>query len=319
MPARLAAAFTTSQMTFDVMPSPHTSPPLLIARKNTALADVGRIGPLVDGHLDPSGNRHGSNVTTLADQIGDDPMILALLHRLDRDGCAAKATSEQHRHHSAIPLSAQRLLIEGAEETLALFGREPVAEAYAQPPHAFDAADAGGQFGAQQAGVGRLIGDTPNGSKSEVDGRWCEALLFEMDSVAEHYGPVESQPGLGTVPVHELVNRVIVGSLCAGRGQCGEHGGLGLLQIGKRQGLLGSLPFVLLGSRQSGTASFAVPSSSNCQLSTEVVPPRGAYRSRNEIATFGELRRDCFAARKTAAEPSARKGFALVGDHVTSS
>jgi len=45
----------------------------------------------------------------------------------------------------------------------ALFRRQPVPESDAQTSNALHAADARSQFGAQEARVGRLVGDPTNG------------------------------------------------------------------------------------------------------------------------------------------------------------
>jgi hypothetical protein len=37
-------------------------------------------------------------------------------------------------------------------------------------------------------------------------------VLFECNPVSGYYGLVESKPGLGTVPINEFPNRVIVGA-----------------------------------------------------------------------------------------------------------
>jgi len=46
-----------------------------------------------------------------------------------------------------------------------LIGGEPVAQANAQAPNAFHSPDAGGEFGAEEAGVSRLVRDTPDGGQ----------------------------------------------------------------------------------------------------------------------------------------------------------
>jgi hypothetical protein len=62
-----------------------------------------------------------------------------------------------------------------------LFWRQPVSETNADPPHAFDATNAGGQFGTQEARVGRFVGDASNGRESKVDCGWRKSLLFEVN------------------------------------------------------------------------------------------------------------------------------------------
>jgi len=47
--------------------------------KDSPLRDRAGLGPGIDGHLHPSGGGHGANVAALADQVGDDPVVVTLL------------------------------------------------------------------------------------------------------------------------------------------------------------------------------------------------------------------------------------------------
>jgi hypothetical protein len=114
-----------------------------------------------------------------------------------------------------------------------LFRCEPVAEADAKTADAFHAADARGQFGAQEAGVGRLVRHAANGCQTEVDCRRRVLPLFEVDPIAENNRAIEGEPRLRTVPGNEFTNGVIVGPLAAGGRQAVQHRRFGLLEIGE--------------------------------------------------------------------------------------
>ena len=59
-----------------------------------------------------------------------------------------------------------------------------------------------------------------------------------MNPVSEHDGAVEREAGLRTVPGDELANRVVVGSLAAGRRQAVQDGRLGVFEVRERQDAL---------------------------------------------------------------------------------
>jgi len=124
------------------------------------------------------------------------------------------------------------------QEPPALLRGQPVPEANAYPPHALHATNAGGQFGAQEAGVGCLIRNAPYGSEPKVDRGRRISPLFEVNPVTEHDGAVEGEARLRTVPGNELANRVLVSSLAAGRRQAVQDGRLGVFEVGKRQNAL---------------------------------------------------------------------------------
>jgi hypothetical protein len=60
------------------------------------------------------------------------------------------------------------------------------------------------------------------------------------NSISRYDGFVESQPRLRAIPVNELANRMIVGTLRTGRGQAVEHGGFRLFKIWELQDRFGS-------------------------------------------------------------------------------
>ena len=143
------------------------------------------------------------------------------------------------------------------QQPSALLWRQPVPETDTQPPHAFDAADAGREFRAQQPGIRRLVRDTADGCEPKVDRRRCVLPLFEVDPITENHCAVECEARLRAVPGDELTNRVIVGSLAAGGGQAVEYRRFGLFQVGKREDSLGCFFFCDFGLALA-TASFTV-------------------------------------------------------------
>jgi hypothetical protein len=119
------------------------------------------------------------------------------------------------------------------QQPSALFGREPVAQTDAKTPHALHAADACGQLGTQEAGVGGLVCHAAHGRETEIDGGRCVLPLLEVNPITEDDGAVERQPRLRAVPRDELANRVIVGALAASRSQAAKHRRLRMLQVGQ--------------------------------------------------------------------------------------
>jgi hypothetical protein len=71
--------------------------------------------------------------------------------------------------------------------------------------------DTGRQFGTQEAGVGRLVRDAPDGGQPTIDRGRRISALFEVNPISKHDGAVKRETGLGTVPADELTNGVVVG------------------------------------------------------------------------------------------------------------
>src|SRR5260370_1012327 len=88
-------------------------------------------------------------------------------------------------------------------------GERPVPETHADSSHPLHATNTGCQFGTQEAGVGRLVRDAPDGSKPKVDRGRRVSLLFKVNTVAEHNGAVERETRLRTVPGDELADGVV--------------------------------------------------------------------------------------------------------------
>jgi hypothetical protein len=76
---------------------------------------------------------------------------------------------------------------------LALFGGQPVSQAYAQVPYPFDAADAGREIGAQQATIGRLVCQTSYRAQTKIHSAGSQLAQLQETPVTHHNGPVESQ------------------------------------------------------------------------------------------------------------------------------
>jgi hypothetical protein len=85
--------------------------------------------------------------------------------------------------------------------------------------------------------------------------------LFEVNPVPEHDGAVEREAGLRTVPGDELANRVVVGSLAAGRRQAVQYCGLGVFEIREGPEPAWAASSCEISTWTSATASFAVADS----------------------------------------------------------
>jgi hypothetical protein len=128
--------------------------------------DVGSIRPGVNPRFHPVRNRHRSHVAAFADEVRDYPMLFAPLDRLEcqtEQLCATQPAADEHR---MIAEFAQRRRNRVIEQPSALFGSEPVPETEARATDAFDAADAGGEFGAQESGVGGFVRDATDRRQS---------------------------------------------------------------------------------------------------------------------------------------------------------
>lgn len=60
---------------------------------DAAAGDVRRLRPCVDGAFHPCWNRHGADMAGFADEIANDPMLLALLDRVEPQGQVSRTAS----------------------------------------------------------------------------------------------------------------------------------------------------------------------------------------------------------------------------------
>ena len=119
-----------------------------------------------------------------------------------------------------------------------MIGGEPIAQADANTPNAFHAPNAGGEFGAEKAGISGLVGDAPNGGQPQVDRRGRVVTLLQVNTIAENHCPVEREARLGTVPRDELADCVVVRPLTAGRREAVQHCRLGVFEVGQGEDTL---------------------------------------------------------------------------------
>jgi hypothetical protein len=169
MPARRAAWRTTSQITFGVMPDPHTRPTLLIARKTHP-----SFIPLTSSHFihrgfHPARNGHcpkyvqpfppdPQSPNALLEPVSSRSPIRAT-HR----GLKPQPINNANIAKSRFPRKSIHL--RGLQKPFPFFSTQPVASSNSDAPNAFDTSDARSCFLAQQARIGCFICDTSHGSK----------------------------------------------------------------------------------------------------------------------------------------------------------
>ncbi len=115
--------------------------------------------------------------------------------------------------------------------------RNPIAKTNAEVLRYSDALDAGGEIRGQQARIGGLIREAPDGCESAVD-RARRLTRFQMDSVAGDNSFVERQSWFGAIPCDELVDSVPIPSLGFFRGQAIESRRSCLIEVWKAQSVL---------------------------------------------------------------------------------
>ena len=72
---------------------------------------------------------------------------------------------------------------------------QPVAGAKSELLDAFHPADAGRQFGTQQARVGSLVSEAAHGCELLVDGVGGQTPRFQVHAIAHDYDAIEGQSG----------------------------------------------------------------------------------------------------------------------------
>jgi hypothetical protein len=91
---------------------------------------------------DPVRHRNGTNVSGLAHQVGDDPMLLTLLKVIDSEMCnlpPSQPTAEHQTQNRSVPAALQLLDIGCIQQGPALLGRQPIPKSYAYSLRALDA------------------------------------------------------------------------------------------------------------------------------------------------------------------------------------
>jgi hypothetical protein len=79
---------------------------------------------------------------------------------------ASKSASDQHGEDRVIPFAAERIRNQTRQKPFALLGGEPVPDTNSNPAHSLNPSDSGCKFRTEQAGVGGLVGDPPNGGEA---------------------------------------------------------------------------------------------------------------------------------------------------------
>lgn len=117
--------------------------------EHCALGDASGGGPGVDPGLDPPRDGHRPDVPRLPQEVGDHPVLLPLLNRLDLQGeqfAATEAATDRHRERRMVAPLTQRDRSHARDEASPLLRSPPVAEAYADSAQALHAANARGEF-----------------------------------------------------------------------------------------------------------------------------------------------------------------------------
>jgi hypothetical protein len=141
----------------------------------------------------------------LADKIDDGQVLFPLLEMPEiqmSQLASAEPASEQNGKHCAVSLALERIWGRRLPEAASFFSREPVSEPHTELLSSLYTADTGGQLRAEQAGVGRFVGETPNGSESPVDCSRRELPVFKVNPVSRNDSLIE-----GTVLVRSSTTR----------------------------------------------------------------------------------------------------------------
>ena len=135
-------------------------------------------------------------MSSLAQEVGDDPVLLSQLDRIDAEReqlAAAEPASDQHGEDRVVPLATEGIAVCTGQKPLALLGREPVPNTDTNPADSFDASNSGCQFWTEQSGIGGLVRDPPNGRQAKINRCRRVLFLFEIDPVSEDHGAIERE------------------------------------------------------------------------------------------------------------------------------
>jgi len=129
-------------------------------------------------------------------EVGNDPVLFPELNGIDRKGkkfAAPQSTTNQKSQDGMVPLAPETIALGLQQQRTALIGSEPVAQSHADPAHAFDSANPRSKLWTEQAGISRLVGDTPDCGQPEVDRCWSQMPLFQVDTVSKNNGAIEGK------------------------------------------------------------------------------------------------------------------------------
>src|SRR5215471_16073915 len=135
----------------------------------------------------------------LADKVDDGPVLFPLLEMPEiqiSQLASPEPASKQNGKHCAVSLALERIWIRRLPEAASFFSREPVSAPHTELLGSLYTSDTGGQLGAEQAGVGRFVCETPNGSESSVDCSRRELPVFKANPVSRNDSLVEGQSRL---------------------------------------------------------------------------------------------------------------------------
>jgi hypothetical protein len=120
-------------------------------------------------------------------EVGNHPVLFSKLNRAGfkrKEFTASQSTTNQKSNDGVIAFAPETIALRFQQQRAALVGSEPVSQSHADAAYAFYAADAGGKFWTEQAGIRCLVCHTPDRGQAEVDRCRSKASLFEVDSVS---------------------------------------------------------------------------------------------------------------------------------------
>jgi hypothetical protein len=118
---------------------------------------------------------------------------------------ATQTATKQNGQDRPITFSGKSMYIGYLSERCRFVRRKPVAQTRAQLSDTFDVMNAGGQFGTQQSGVSRVIGQPLHGRHSHVDRPRREAALLQVKAESQHHCFIGGQSWFRAVPGNELI------------------------------------------------------------------------------------------------------------------
>jgi hypothetical protein len=154
---------------------------------------------------------------------------------------SAQATGQKQSKKRPVSLSLHAAVVGCLPKCMALFGRQPVPQANAKLPDAFDPANASSKVGAEESTIGGLVGKPPYCAKPEVDRAGGQLPALQVVPVSENHDPIKRETRFGAIPVHELVDCMSIATLCVGTAQAVENCRLRKLEIRQAQDGLGLL------------------------------------------------------------------------------
>jgi hypothetical protein len=133
--------------------------------------------------------------------------LLEMIHTEVDEVGPTQSTTKQDCWDCMVALPSNLFYVWGVQESFGRFCSEPISESDAHLFCSFDSTNTSRQLWAEGSSFGCFVCEKANSRQVEVNRGRGQMAAFEFQSISQNNGLAESEPGLGTVPFDEIVDR----------------------------------------------------------------------------------------------------------------